>query len=122
MPLTLEEFRASKVWHDCLDAANVGADDVLSGGYVYDKVCYIEKWSNGWGLIIENREWHNQPLEELEEILYREWYVTEICAQDARVRYLDASTGFIGEEGWYFGSPPVGPYETEAEAWADRPR
>lgn len=85
-PLTLEEFRASKIaglknaeW--CremgIDEESVNAAEYAGGTFIFIN------GENSYSLIITNQEWQSADLAELEEILYREWYLPE-CAGVSR--------------------------------------
>ena len=78
--LTLEQFKESG--YNCRLAQEFkGMDFENEYGRAYDDAsCYIEKTDTGWYLIIERSEYESQDLAELEAILYRDWYLTEVCS------------------------------------------
>lgn len=86
--MTFEEFCASKRWSENLESENIGADDVHWPGYIYAELCYIEQSVHGgtkeWILVIGNAQYArpHEDLEELEAILYEEWYVHEAAELD----------------------------------------
>lgn len=75
--LSLEQFRASRVYHANLDAATDGSATLP--GYVYAGGCFIEKDAKGFLLTIGNEGWIKDDLKELEKLLYEGWYLPE-CA------------------------------------------
>lgn len=75
--LSLEQFRASRVYHANLDAATDGSATLP--GYVYAGGCFIEKDAKGFILTIGNEGWIKDDLKELEKLLYEGWYLPE-CA------------------------------------------
>lgn len=81
-PLSLEEFRASKdagtknaEWcrNMGIDEESVNAAEYAGGTFI------LINGATSYSLIITNQEWQSENLGELEEILYREWYLPE-CA------------------------------------------
>lgn len=87
VPLTLDAFRASRT--EQADIRMLFGDDdceVPLPGYVYDGdagcICKDPLTGNPY-LVIYNMIWTDKPLEELEEILYKEFYLPEICGRNS---------------------------------------
>lgn len=85
--LTLDQFRATRRRVDSIGEA-IGVDDHPWPGYLYaDDTCYIDLARvDSSGLVVEepyltiwNSQWSGKTLEELEEVLYREYYLPEIA-------------------------------------------
>lgn len=81
--LSLEEFRATR--QESADVSMIFGDDDVNGplpGWTYESSCICKDVLTGEPyLVIYNCMWADKPLEELEEILYREFYLPEICGQ-----------------------------------------
>lgn len=82
--LSLEEFRATR--QESADVSMIFGDDDVNGplpGWTYESSCICKDRLTGDPyLVIYNMIWTDKPLEELEEILYREFYLPEICGQN----------------------------------------
>jgi len=80
--LSIEEFRATRTKVEDTNLVVHGwKEDQPAPGYVYADLCYINLNGEVPFLTIYNMEYSDRPLEELEEILYREFYLPEICGQ-----------------------------------------
>lgn len=83
--LSLEEFRATR--QESADVSMIFGDDDVNGPlprWTYESSCICKDVLTGEPyLVIYNCIWDNKPLEELEEILYREFYLPEICGQNS---------------------------------------
>lgn len=81
-PLTLEQFRATKV-SGLKDAAwcrdnGLNEESVNAAEYAGSSYILIDG-ENAFSLIIGNQEWSSANLAELEETLYREYYLPEVA-------------------------------------------
>lgn len=80
--LSIEEFRATRRPVEDVNVVVHGwKEEQPAPGYVYADLCYINTHNGEPFLTIYNMEYSGKPLEELEEILYREFYLPEICGQ-----------------------------------------
>lgn len=76
--LTFEQFMATRRWTEHLE---LEVEDEVGRGYIYDNCCFIKESNTEWHLTIYNAQWirpHGE-LEELEAILYEEYYVPEVA-------------------------------------------
>lgn len=76
-PLTLEEFKASKVFERNYDPFEL--NEPVPAWLYANKSCFImgPLPSGIFHLVIENMEWQGE-LEYLEGLLYHEWYLVEV--------------------------------------------
>ena len=80
--LTLEEFKASKVFEPNYDPFECG--ESIPAWLYANKSCFImgnEDGSN-LSLVIENMDWIGS-FDSLEEILYQQWYITEVVHHES---------------------------------------
>lgn len=85
--LSLEEFRATRRPVEDVNVVVHGwKEEQPAPGYVYADLCYINSFTVTGGhesyfLTIYNQEWMSDVLEELEERLYKEFYLPEVCGR-----------------------------------------
>jgi hypothetical protein len=80
--LTLEQFRATKVagLKDAAWCRDMGLDEETVNAAEYAGGTHILiLGENSYLLVIANQDWLSADLAELEEILYREWYLPEVA-------------------------------------------
>lgn len=77
MAKTLDEFRQTREWYP----NGFPEMEIDEPAFVYDLSCHIftDKDGNNPYLVIHNQQWSNKPLEELEQILYEQFYLTEVA-------------------------------------------
>lgn len=82
--LTLEQYRASRKEMPDISYIYGDVEDGPQSGYIYgdDAGCICLDKDGRPYLVIYNQVWRNMPLEELERILYEEFYLPEICRMD----------------------------------------
>jgi len=87
VPLTLDQFRASRTeqadvrWLSGDEDSNIPLPGFVYGGDA--GVILTDTLTGNPYLVIYNMVWDNKPLEELEEILYNEFYLPEICGRNS---------------------------------------
>lgn len=108
--MTFEQFQASKVWYDDLNAADLGIDfsgeeGQLESGFLYAGHCYITKIAQGefagqYDLLIERDEWITPDLEALEKRLYRWAIDAGVCFNPPDEKRLSEATDKAEQAFW----------------------